>query len=531
MSTESAALPAAFCQRAICDRRPAAVPKVGGRLQRRRPDALVDAIARQSQPSGEAIPSGRSAWRDMPAAVGATTPHLLSQIRGEPGQSHNSRDDAGDREPDIAIGHIGADVPAASRRDEKPRATPGSAEALATLGGHGGEPKRHRGHSIAVVEGPMRCDAPLLAKSDALAKFREWVVASGVRAVVREQRTGQSAYRAKAKCAESAARRVTFTMIYVFNATKRSDPVGTFMIIRHGEHTGHEDAPAVVGSIWTVEQLAAASDYVRRSAWQRTNARTLLSHLRAAGLDQPTLPSDRQVQQWLTRQTAKVHGPKPAAPQPCIGAAADAIAKYDRTPSSPLGLFLLPGTALTTTRGFVPFTCRKIVEQMARFDKEAPLILATDAKMGIASGGWSVITAGILTKYGLRPTTLSRSRSAAQVSQGLGFTSVFRPIFCAAVDAETTENYSQLFSLFLRLWDDHTGRVPSVREVHKDWNKASEAARRDVLPKARPCNDWAHAARKIAPSMAPAFGADTGAVALQALDRMRNLPTLEACRP
>ena len=128
--------------------------------------------------------------------------------------------------------------------------------------------------------------------------------------------------------------------------------------------------------------------------------------------------------------------------------------------------------------------------------------LVVDAKMQVLDQGRGVATLSFLAKTGLRRTNLGRSTRGHR-TQGSAYTTRAIPFLQATIHAETTENYTRLFRCACEIWREscvdglpaETRRPPLevlVRQVHKDFAPAIEAARAEVFKQSRPCDDFFH---------------------------------------
>ena len=112
------------------------------------------------------------------------------------------------------------------------------------------------------------------------------------------------------------------------------------------------------------------------------------------------------------------------------------------------------------------------------------------AKMKVADRGYGVATFGILTKDGLRNTTLTRCGPTSGRIQGFAHTSHTVPIAQAIFHQETDSNFQWLFRRVDLLWQQsaHPSR-PSLASVplqlHKDFNSCIESAREACFPNSR----------------------------------------------
>ncbi|CAJ1399628.1 unnamed protein product, partial [Effrenium voratum] len=139
---------------------------------------------------------------------------------------------------------------------------------------------------------------------------------------------------------------------------------------------------------------------------------------------------------------------------------------------------------------------RRMLDRYAVNDQ---LALAVDTKMKVANHGMGVATLSLLVKDKLRPTTLIRHGDGCRV-QGRAYTSHAVPIMQAVFHDETEANYERLFRAFDKHWMESGSNRPPLTDValqvHKDFHKAIETARRSCWPASRACDDFFHFSQK-----------------------------------
>ena len=191
-----------------------------------------------------------------------------------------------------------------------------------------------------------------------------------------------------------------------------------------------------------------------------------------------TLPTAAQLSSWLKRQKSSAKT-APSKHDAVISLVQLQLSVIPRTlPDDVATLFLLEDPILSGTEVCVLFSCRGMLHQLSRYQDES-LCLTVDTKMKIAQNGYGVATVGLLTKDGLRKTTLSRGSGSQDTRiQGLALTSHTVPIIQAIFHQETDPNYQRLFRRVDRLWQDSATpkRKPLSApplQLHKDFKEKS----------------------------------------------------------
>ena len=135
---------------------------------------------------------------------------------------------------------------------------------------------------------------------------------------------------------------------------------------------------------------------------------------------------------------------------------------------------------------------------LTRFADE-DIAIAVDMKHKCMAHGWGVLTVSFLVKDKLRNTKIM-GRGGRRVQARL-LTSHAPPVLQAILDIEKTENIVQTFETLERLWEhvhpDEAKLSSRVKQVHKDYHAALEAARRKCYPQSRPMNDYFHLTEKF----------------------------------
>ena len=138
-----------------------------------------------------------------------------------------------------------------------------------------------------------------------------------------------------------------------------------------------------------------------------------------------------------------------------------------------------------------------MVQAMDRLSADSGA-MCIDVKQSCLAHNWGIITAAFVVKDKLRNTNFTRV--AGKRVQGTAYTSHAEPVLQAIVNVESTDNVIQFLNTLKRLWSKYCPTKKPldtwVEQVHKDYHKALEAARRQCMPHARPVNDFFHLTEK-----------------------------------
>ena len=194
----------------------------------------------------------------------------------------------------------------------------------------------------------------------------------------------------------------------------------------------------------------------------------------------PDVSGKRKIKQWILRENAKQRRSEGDVPRRgarvveleanwgtfCVRQLQGLLdQQFDAT------LCVLPGSVVTESRGFVPFTCRAMATLLQMYNNEDFLLVA-DAKVGKGERAWRVATIGFLGKSGLHRSSLKRLGAGGRV-QSMVYTTSCRPVVQALFDQETNDNWVALFDLFLDLGALVLGIsrehfAASIMRLHKD---------------------------------------------------------------
>lgn len=302
-------------------------------------------------------------------------------------------------------------------------------------------------------------------KKDIRAAIRQRLVADNFRSVLDERGTSDAYWRYRARCTEHAG--CPFQLLIVYHRRRQGHPPGTVIAYARGDHTGGSTGVGPSGRIFTPWQQELARDYFRQAPG-RKSARQLRSYLAVHSETDTVLPTDRQLSDWLRcergrRQRASAAVRAQPGSQHCAAVVERSIEQWARPPPPELhGLYILGPWELSDSVAFIGFTCRGMVQTLARCGGGA-VHLVVDTKMGMLNGGWGVATVSILVKDQLRMTTLTRrgphtdaadrpGPAPARRVQARAWTCHAMPIVQAVIHAETTANYIALFRALERMW-------------------------------------------------------------------------------
>lgn len=123
--------------------------------------------------------------------------------------------------------------------------------------------------------------------------------------------------------------------------------------------------------------------------------------------------------------------------------------------------------------------------------------LVVDAKQRVVHNRYGIVTLAILAKRQATTATTAARPGSRQRVQIRAQTSTAQPLMQALVEGESASNIANVFKLLCDLAESTydvklRGRV---LQVHKDFALGIEAARKDVFPASRSCNDFPHLMR------------------------------------
>ena len=316
-------------------------------------------------------------------------------------------------------------------------------------------------------------------------------------------------YRFRGICVESENCPVTY-QARLFWGGDETDEVRQF-----GDHSEHTGEMMQTGTLLSARQESVANSYQRACLAGRMTLEGLIQHWQAAGLQREAWQDDKAIRNWLYRENKKAklesgmvqvdsRRPMPvvsfeALVEPFRTTGVDAIwQEADVT-----RLFVLPQVVITSDdptrrikgRGYVPFTCKGMLLQLLRLEKDVSLVLAVDAKVGRGNAAWRTASIGFYKKSELAKTTLTRRDHKSL--QMRAYTTSFCPVLQARMHQETNENWSAMFNDFVDIIAHVRGIEREVAkqscfQCAKDFNDAIENGRKNICPDARPIGDPTH---------------------------------------
>lgn len=183
----------------------------------------------------------------------------------------------------------------------------------------------------------------------------------------------------------------------------------------------------------------------------------------------------------------------------------EAVAELERRPldvTDPTAPVVLPGWTVTQTEVLIPLSCRAMITAATRH-VDVELCLVLDGKWKTALDKWAILTMGYLTAgTSLRHTTTRREfATGGRRHQSNVMTARFIPLAQAIVSEEPMRLVDRFVAVVARHWPvtaAHDMTLPQrVVQLHKDYARSFEAARRVYFPGSRSCRDFAHMARNI----------------------------------
>ena len=164
-------------------------------------------------------------------------------------------------------------------------------------------------------------------------------------------------------------------------------------------------------------------------------------------------------------------------------------------------LFVFKDYVISETQLFVAWSTPGMLER-AKSAKNKVVKFVVDGKQKIVANDYTVVTLSFMisSEKVSRPTV--RHRNLPEEAH----CSTQEPFLQALMDAESTANMKAFFKLAIEIGEKECelDLREQVRQVHKDYAKGIEAARKECFPGSRPCDDYAHmrrATHKVLESM------------------------------
>jgi hypothetical protein len=175
---------------------------------------------------------------------------------------------------------------------------------------------------------------------------------------------------------------------------------------------------------------------------------------------------------------------------------------YSEAPLHKLLVLSTPsGSVVEESRVYVPFSCRGMLERL-RGAQGQKLKLVVDMKQKVLTNQYGVITLAFLVNK--QATSWSPVVHTSHVRRTLEVhTSTAVPFLQCLVHSEEQRNYVAAFQDAIWLCKEYGGVDLKMQliQIHKDYAKGIEGARREVFPGARALDDYFH--MKQAVQLAP----------------------------
>jgi len=249
------------------------------------------------------------------------------------------------------------------------------------------------------------------------------------------------------------------------------------------------------GSLWTVAEEHMLANKIDEGA--RVTAKMVRAVFKQANM--PLRCTDAQLHAWVSRTRKKMSAlppkPKKFLAAEMYAAASPFIADIAQWRTQPLHkLIVLPSPVFQEDRVCAIWTCPGMLSR-AEAARNKVVKLAVDGKQKILCNNYSVLTLSFLVSS--EYVTQTRDSRARVSSRPKVHTLTQEPFMQALVNSETEENVAQFFTAACEIAAQccSLDLKTQVWQVHKDYAKGIEAARRKVFPSARPCDDYPHMRR------------------------------------
>ena len=340
---------------------------------------------------------------------------------------------------------------------------------------------------------PLLSDKALM---DLLQKRPEW---EDSRVGIRKLWANQERRLLEICCLESASCSCRWRAHYILPKTLYQP--GTLLLQVGGAHTGHGEDRTLTGKLFTPKQHDIAAAFVQSG---NSTAKALRTALVAGGCPDATLPTNKQLGNWLRNARRKIK----ASLDKDIAVVEAVQLQIDSLPRSPPDsvdqIFLLAQPVVTDAEVCVIFSCPGMLDTLRHYSS-ASVALAVDTKMKVLDRGMGVATLSLLVKDELRATHLTRACKGSR-TMGRAWVAHGLPLLQAIFHAETKPNYVALFKTTCDVWRAHTQHQPLLQnitglQIHKDFHASIEEARNEVFPLSRACDDFFHFSEKTHTTM------------------------------
>ena len=250
------------------------------------------------------------------------------------------------------------------------------------------------------------------------------------------------------------------------------------------------------GLLWTVaEEHVLASKF---TAGVQVTAKAVREVFRQSDL--PLRCSNSQLHNWVSRTQRNVSSLPPLPKKGLTAAEMRAAASPFITDvadwrSQPLHrLIILPNLVFEEQRVCAIWTCPGMLKR-AEAARNKVVKLAIDGKQKLVANNYTVLTLSFLVSS--EHVTQTRDSRLRVSSRPHVHTLTQEPFLQALVNSEAEANVTQFFSTACEIASQccKLDLKTQVWQVHKDFAKGIEAARRKVFPFARPCDDYPHMRR------------------------------------
>ena len=292
-------------------------------------------------------------------------------------------------------------------------------------------------------------------------------------------------------------------------ASFRFVDAGPLLLVRvRGKH-GTLQKPSG-GSLWTAAEEHMLAAKIAEGA--HVTAKLVRAVFKQANM--PLRCTDGQLHAWVsrTRKNLSELPPKPKkglTAAEMYAAASSFIGDIAQWRTQPLHkLIMLPNPVFQEDRVCAIWTCPGMLSR-AEAARNKVVKLAIDGKQKIVANNYSVLTLSFLVSS--EHVTQTRDSRARVSSRPKVHTLTQEPFMQALVNSEAEENVTQFFTAACEIASQQCklDLKTQVWQVHKDYAKGIEAARRNVFPSARPCDDYPHMRRASYSVLKQKMGATT----------------------
>ena len=278
------------------------------------------------------------------------------------------------------------------------------------------------------------------------------------------------------------------------------------MVIKaHGKHGKPKEKDGSM--LWSAEEMAVVNELLQSS--EPVSSRGLKKAFREKGIQ--TKCENKQINNFVKRTRSNV---KALTPHGGTGSPIEVLRMHidqhvaeqgswaDALLFRVLVLAHVRTPVITQERSYIPFASKGMVN-IIKFAKQYYLKMVLDAKQSVLHNKWSILTIGFrICRQVISHTTVRHHGKKVDLEM---HTSTMQPFFQAIVSTEHTDNIEDALNDAKSLCSTEAGIDLShwLIQMHKDYAKGIEAARKKVYANVRAVEDYFHMKQHLATELPP----------------------------